>query len=68
MNTSQQNLSYNSFRKMSYKLPQNLIAIRHRLNNLKKKKKTFKRRVHVPHKKGLKQTPVSIVGCDITLA
>ena len=57
---------------MSYKLPQNLIANRHQLNNLKKKKKKkktpFKRRVHVPHKKGLKQTPVSIVGCDITLA
>ena len=63
MNTSQQNLSYNSFRKMSYKLPQNLIANRHLL-----KKKTFKRRVHVPHKKGLKQTPLSIVGSDITLA
>ena len=56
---------------MRYKLPKNLIATRHQLKNLKKKKKKkktpFKRRVHVPHKKGLKQTPISIIGCDITL-
>ena len=51
---------------MRYELPKNLIATRHQLK--KKKKNPFKRRVHVPHKKGLKQTPISIIGCDITLA
>ena len=56
---------------MRYKLPKNLIATRHQLKikiKNKIKKNPFKRHVHVPHKKGLKQTPISIIGCDITLA